>query len=120
MLAANVLMGANVYFIAPQHGEHLNSPITVKFGLKGMGVSAAGLAFDGTGHHHLLINASGLPDLTKPLPSNETIMHFGQGQTETQLNLPPGEHQLRLILADHLHVPHEPVVMSLPITIYVK
>lgn len=113
-------VAANLYFVAPQHGEELASPVTVKFGLKDMGVTAAGFSLEGTGHHHLLIDTDELPDLTKPLPASEKLLHFGKGQTETVLNLSPGTHQLQLILGDHLHVPHQPAVVSLPITITVK
>lgn len=108
------------YIISPQEGEHVTSPVTVRFGLKGMGVAPAGVDMPDTGHHHLLIDHDTLPDLTLPMPASETLMHFGKGQTETELHLSPGQHRLQLILGDFLHRPHNPPVMSKPITIIVE
>jgi hypothetical protein len=111
--------GAEVYFIAPKDGETLSSPITVKFGLKGMGVAPAGLAFDNSGHHHLIIDAE-LPPLGAPIPADANHVHFGKGQTETTVELKPGKHTLQLLLGDQLHIPHEPAVKSKKITVTVK
>lgn len=111
---------AKAYIISPAHGETVTSPVTVKFGLKGKGVAPAGIEADNTGHHHLLIDVDQLPDLDKPIPSDEQHVHFGGGQTETTIELEPGEHTLQLLLGDHLHVPHESPVTSRPITITVE
>jgi hypothetical protein len=111
--------GAEVYFIAPKDGETVTSPVTVRFGLKGMGVAPAGVAFDGAGHHHLIVDAP-TPPLNAPVPADATHLHFGKGQTETTLELKPGKHTLQLVVGDLLHVPHEPAVISKVITITVK
>lgn len=111
--------GAELYFIAPKDGETVTSPVTVKFGLKGMGVAPAGIAFDNTGHHHLLVDTE-LTNMNGPIPADANHLHFGKGQTETTLGLTPGKHTLQLVLGDHLHVPHQPAVMSQKITITVK
>lgn len=111
--------GAEVYFIAPKDGETVTGPVTVKFGLKGMGVAPAGIAFDGSGHHHLIVDAE-LPPLNAPVPTDAQHLHFGKGQTETTVELKPGKHTLQLLLGDHLHTPHEPAVASKKITITVK
>jgi len=111
--------GAQVYFITPSDGQVVSSPVTVKFGLKGMGVAPAGIEKSGTGHHHLLIDVD-KPVLDKPLPSDAKHKHFGGGQTETVIELAPGQHTLQLILGDQIHVPHEPPVVSEKITITVR
>lgn len=111
--------GAEVYFISPKNGDTVTSPVTVKFGLKNMGVVPAGLAFDGAGHHHLIVDAK-TPPLDAPIPADANHLHFGKGQTETTVELKPGKHTLQLIVGDHLHVPHDPAVMSEVITITVK
>jgi len=111
--------GARVYIVSPAHGETVSSPVTVVFGLSGMGVAPAGVQLEGTGHHHLLVNAD-VPALDGPLPGNENSIHFGGGQTETTLDLTPGEHTLRLILGDWRHVPHDPPVISEPVAIVVE
>ena len=112
--------GAEVYFISPTNGAHVSGKFTVRFGLRGMGVAPAGVAFPDTGHHHLLINADPMPDLAQPLPASDSVRHFGKGQTETELELPAGTYTLQLVLGDHLHVPHQPPVMSGTIKITVE
>jgi hypothetical protein len=111
--------GAEVYIVSPANGAKVHSPVRVVFGLKGMGVAPAGVKFDNTGHHHLLVDAEVPSDLSAPLVKNEKILHFGKGETETQLTLPPGKHTLQLVLGDLNHVPHNPAVISKKITITV-
>ncbi|MDX2288991.1 MAG: DUF4399 domain-containing protein [Hyphomicrobiaceae bacterium] len=111
--------GAKVYFIAPTNGQEVSGPVTVRFGLSGMGVAPAGVEKAHTGHHHLIINTD-LTDLDNPIPADDQHKHFGGGQTETTITLPPGKHTLQLVLGDHNHVPHKPPVMSEKITITVK
>jgi len=108
-----------LYIISPKDGETVTSPMTVRFGLRGMGVAPAGLAMENTGHHHLLID-TGPPALNMPIPADANHVHFGKGQTEAQVTLAPGKHTLQLLLADHLHIPHDPPVMSKPITVIVQ
>ena len=108
--------GAMIYVITPKDGDVVTSPVTIRFGLKGMGIAPAGTRFDRTGHHHLLVDVDELPDFTKPLPADANHLHFGGGQTEHDLILPPGKHTLQLILADRVHVPHEPPLVSERIT----
>lgn len=113
--------GAEVYFIAPRNGAVVHSPVTVKFGLKGMGVAPAGVKFDNTGHHHLLVDTD-LSDLKldAPLPATDKVLHFGKGQTETTVTLAPGKHTLELLFADYRHIPFDPTLHSQKITITVK
>jgi len=112
--------GAKVYFITPKNGDEISGPVTVKFGLAGMGVAPAGVEKAKTGHHHLLIDVTEPIDLENPLPADDHYKHFGGGQTETTLKLSPGQHTLQLLLGDHNHIPHKPPVMSEKITITVK
>jgi hypothetical protein len=112
--------GAEVYFIAPQNGAKLHNPVTIKFGLKGMGIAPAGIKFDNTGHHHLLIDTDvGELKLDAPMPATDKIVHFGKGQTETTLTLAPGKHTLQLVFADYLHQSFDPPLTSKKITITV-
>ena len=115
---------AQVYFLSPTNGQVLNAAdsegIAVEFGLNGMKVSPAGPAVPDSGHHHLLINMNELPDLTKPLPASDQVLHFGKGQTNTRIQLPPGSHRLQLVLGNHVHIPHNPPVMSKVIEIVIK
>jgi hypothetical protein len=113
--------GAAVYLIAPHAGAKINGPVTVRFGLKGMGIAPAGVKFDNTGHHHLLIDTD-VNDvkLDAPLPATDKIVHFGKGQTETTITLPPGKHTLELLFADYQHLSFNPPLHSEKITITVK
>lgn len=110
---------AELYFIAPADGATVKNPVTVRFGLKGMGVAPAGMQAPKTGHHHLVIDAP-LPPLDKPVPADAQHVHFGAGQTETTVTLSPGKHELQLLLGDHMHMPHKPPVKSERITITVE
>jgi hypothetical protein len=109
---------AKVYFISPTDGESVSSPFVVRFGLINMGIAPAGMEKVNTGHHHLMVDAP-LPPLDQPIPPDFNHLHFGGGQTETQLTLPPGEHTLQLLLADESHLPHDPPIYSKQITVTV-
>jgi hypothetical protein len=111
--------GAGVYFITPKDGETISGPVTVRFGLRGMGVAPAGVANAATGHHHLIVDAE-LPRADLPIPADDHHRHFGGGQTETSLTLPPGRHTLQLLLGDAAHLPHDPPIASERITITVQ
>jgi hypothetical protein len=111
--------GAMAYIIAPADGAVVSSPVTVVFGLKGIGVVPAGIDRPDAGHHHLLIDTD-VPPFDLPIPADMQHVHFGQGQTETQVTLAPGRHTLRLLLGDHLHIPHDPPILSEPVTIEVQ
>ncbi len=111
--------GARVFFITPVDGDTVSNPIMVEFGIEGMSVVTAGDATPDSGHHHLIIDAD-LPDPTMPIPANDNYIHFGDGSTSTEITLDPGTHTLKLLLGDHLHVPHDPPVTSETITITVE
>ncbi|HTX24206.1 MAG TPA: DUF4399 domain-containing protein [Steroidobacteraceae bacterium] len=112
--------GASVYLISPRDGTTVKNPITVRFGLKGVGIAPAGVTYPNTGHHHLLIDTDLPANLDQPLPATESIKHFGKGQTETTLTLTPGTHTLQLVFGDMNHVPHHPPLVSKKITINVE
>ena len=110
---------AKAYIVEPTNGATVPETFTVKFGLSGMDLAPAGVDKPNTGHHHLLIDTE-LPELNASLPSTEQIRHFGKAQTETELTLEPGEHTLRLVLGNYLHIPHDNPVISEPIEITVQ
>ena len=103
--------GAAVYFIGLKDGDTLPTKSTLHFGLRGMGVAPAGSDRANSGHHHLIID-SPTPALNTEIPNDFQHLHFGAGQTETEITLTPGEHTLQLVFADKNHVPHSPPVMS--------
>jgi hypothetical protein len=112
---------AQVYFISPKNGDSVPGTFTVVFGLKGMGVAPAGVEKPNTGHHHLIINKKVEGQgLKESLPADAQHVHFGGGQTQASVTLPPGNHTLQLVLGDHNHIPHDPPIMSEVISVTVK
>jgi hypothetical protein len=113
--------GASVYIINLKDGETVTSPFKVQFGLTGMGIAPAGVEKPNTGHHHLIIDTKlSADELKAPIASDAQHVHFGAGQTEAMVTLPPGRHTLQLVLGDWSHVPHVPPVMSAVVTVTVK
>lgn len=112
-------VGAGVFFITPTDGDTVTSPVKVEFGIERMSVVKAGEMAADSGHHHVLID-TGLPNLELPVPADAHHRHFGDASTSTELELEPGQHTLQLLFADHLHIPHNPPVVSETITITVE
>ena len=122
ILINSFVLGASeskVYFINLKDGDIVESPVFIQFGLSGKGVAPAGVDKENTGHHHLLIDVQAI-DFYLPIPSSKNHLHFGGGQTETSIELTPGEHELQLVLGDLYHVPHSPPITSKKIKISVK
>lgn len=119
-LISEAAPGADVFILEPGDGKVVTSPVTIKFGITNMTVAKAGDDTPFSGHHHLLINLEELPPLDAPLPATDQIIHFGGAQTETTLDLEPGEYTLQLLLGNYLHIPHAEPVMSKKITITVE
>jgi hypothetical protein len=119
--AATAADNAYLYIGWPTDGQVLSAgrPFRVWFGLRNMGVAPKGVAFNNTGHHHLLIDTE-LPPAGQEIPSDRNHLHFGAGETETMLELPPGKHTLQLLMGDQNPVPHTPPVFSKKITITVR
>jgi len=110
--------GAAVYFIGLKDGDTIPAKSTIHFGLRNMSVAPAGIGRKYTGHHHLIIDAP-LPPLDQPIPNDPNHLHFGAGQTEADVTLPPGKHTLQLLLGDKDHIPHSPPLYSERITVNV-
>jgi len=110
--------GAMVYIISPEDGEEIQSPVTVVFGIKGAGIAPAGIDLPNTGHHHLIVDSE-LASMATPIPADAQHIHFGGGQTEATVELSAGEHVLQLALGDYLHIPHDPPLLSDPVTVQV-
>jgi hypothetical protein len=111
---------AKVYIIWPHDGDRVKVPFWCRFGLRDMGIAPAGSRAPNTGHHHLLIDAD---DPLKPgetIPSDRHHLHFGAGQTETRLDLPPGRHTLQLVVGDADHRIFNPPLISKKIKITVE
>jgi len=110
--------GAKVFFLDLKDGQTIPAKITIRFGISGMDLAAAGSSRPHTGHHHLLIDTE-LPPLDQPIPADFNYIHFGRGQDEMELSLTPGAHTLQLLLGDGNHVAHHPPVVSPVIHVFV-
>jgi Domain of unknown function (DUF4399) len=111
---------ARLYFISPHDGAVIKGGFWCRFGLRNMGVTHAGDDYQNSGHHHLLIDVNEPLNPNEPIPQDKNHLHFGAGQTETHLDLPPGKHTLQLVLGDAKHYPFSPPLVSEKITIRVK
>ncbi|MGF6571881.1 protein of unknown function [Paraburkholderia fungorum] len=112
---------AFAYIGYPNDGQVVaaNKPFKVWFGLRYMGVAPKGVKYPNTGHHHLLIDTD-LPPMDQEIPSDRNHLHFGAGETETTIQLPPGKHTLQLLMGDDMHMPHNPPVYSKKITVIAR
>ena len=106
--------GAEVYFIDLKDGMTVPPKLKIYFGLRNMGIAPAGSDRENSGHHHLLIDTE-LPPLDQPIPNDFNHLHFGAGQTETEITLKPGAHTLQLLIGDKEHIPHTPQSCRLPL-----
>src|ERR1700756_656158 len=111
---------AYLYFVWPQNGMVIKGAFWCRFGLRNMGITHAGDNFANAGHHHLLVDVNDPIDPKEPIPQDKSHLHFGSGQTETRIELPPGKHTLQLVLGDAKHYPFDPPVVSKKITVTVK
>ncbi|MCU7806580.1 MAG: DUF4399 domain-containing protein [Candidatus Thiodiazotropha sp. (ex Semelilucina semeliformis)] len=114
---------ARVFFVELRDGDTVKSPVKIRFGIEGFGITPAGTTDKirhQAGHYHLLVNQDTLPDLDNPIPRDAYHIHFDQGETEAHLSLPPGRHTLQLLLGDEDHEPHDPPLISQKITIWVE
>ncbi len=92
-----------VWFMEPADGAVVPQTFKVKFGVKGMAIDPAGEQKAGSGHHHLLINTASIAS-GNIIPIDEKHVHFGKGQTETEVKLPPGVYKLSMQFADGFHL----------------
>jgi hypothetical protein len=111
---------AVLYFVWPQDGASIKGSFWARFGLRNMGVTHAGDNFQNSGHHHLLIDVADPLNPDEPIPQDKSHLHFGAGQTEARIELPPGKHTLQLVLGDGGHYPFSPPVVSNKITVRVR
>ena len=111
---------AKVYIIWPQDGQVIQGgKFWVRMGLSNAGIAPAGVEQPFTGHHHILVDTD-LPSMDEAIPNDKRHLHFGRGQTEARLELPPGRHTLQLLMGDAAHIPQNPPLYSKKINIVVR
>lgn len=118
LATAAVAQEKSVSILEPKNGATVTSPFKVKFGVKGYTVHPANEIIEGTGHHHLLINHGPIKE-GEAIPMDDTHLHYGKGQTEAEITLPPGKYQLTAQFANGVHQSYGPK-LSQTIDITVK
>ncbi|MCC2673729.1 MAG: hypothetical protein K0R58_676 [Ramlibacter sp.] len=108
----------SAYFSNVKDGDVLEAPFVLKFGLSMRGLVPAGKTAGRAGHHHLLVNQPLPLDFKQPLPFTEKYIHFGKGQMEHVVDLPPGTYTFNLLLADQGHIPY--FVFSRPVQLTIS
>ena len=107
----------SVFFKSPANGATVPSPVFIEMGVKGMKIEPAGQVNEGFGHHHILINQASWPE-GQVIPASDSTIHFGKGQTDTSLELEPGEYTISLQFANGVHASYgEDMAASIKITV---
>lgn len=96
-----------VYFQNLEDGQEVGTSVLVEMGVSGMDIKPAGEIEKGSGHHHIIIDGGSIKT-GDMVPADKTHIHFGKGQTETTLDLSPGEHTLTLQFANGAHQSYGP------------
>jgi len=96
-----------VFFVAPQNGASVKSPVHLQFGIENYQVAAVPqgtveTARPGMGHFHVAVDSDCLSAGTT-IQKAAPWVHFGDGKAEIDMQLPPGMHKLTLELGDDLH-----------------
>ena len=111
---------AVAYIVWPPDGAVISGGrFWLRMGLRNMGVAPKGVKMANVGHHHVLID-TGLPAMDQQIPNDRNHVHFGAGETEARIELPPGKHTLQLLLGDDNHMPHQPPIHSNVVTVTVR
>jgi hypothetical protein len=111
---------AVAYIVWPPDGAVISGGrFWLRMGLRNMGVAPKGVKMANVGHHHVLIDTE-LPAMDQQIPNDRNHVHFGAGETEARIELPPGKHTLQLLLGDDNHMPHQPPIHSNLITVTVR
>lgn len=95
--------GAKVVFKNLKNDATISSPFKMEMGTEVIKIDTAGPVVAASGHHHLFIDAEDSLAAGTVVPKDSAHIHFGKGQTEYALTLPPGKHKLTLQMADGLH-----------------
>jgi hypothetical protein len=107
----------SVSLLEPADGATVETTFKVRFGVQGMAVAPAGHIVAGSGHNHLLIDQMPVAQGTS-VPFDDQHKHFGAGQTEAMITLPPGQYKLTSQFANGAHQSYgAPMSASIQITV---
>lgn len=98
-----------VKFLEPINGAKVSPKFKVKMNVEGYTIGPLGDLTKGKGHHHIIVDGASIPE-GQVVPTDNTHIHFGKGQTEAELELAPGKHKLTLQFADGAHRSYGPAM----------
>lgn len=99
--------GPRVFFVLPQDGATVKSPVMLEFGAEDFTIAAVpqGTVTEtrpALGHYHVGVDTDCLPTGTE-IPKAAPWIHFGDGKNVIDMQLPAGTHRLTLQVGDDLH-----------------
>ena len=96
--------GARIFFVEPANGATVTSPVKIVFGAENFIIEkrVEGVINPGAGHHHIGLDTQCLPP-GEIIPSAAPWVHFGDGSSTIEFQLPPGEHHLVAQVGDGEH-----------------
>jgi hypothetical protein len=96
--------GARIFFVEPANGATVTSPVKIVFGAENFIIEkrVEGVINPGAGHHHIGLDTQCLPP-GEIIPTAAPWVHFGDGSSTIEFQLPPGEHHLVAQVGDGEH-----------------
>ena len=108
-----------VWFITPEDGATVTSPVAFEFGSENITIEPKGDVHEGAGHHHLGLNTECLP-AGEAIPEADPWVHFGDGSAMIEMQLEPGEHTITIQIGDGEHVTLDEAGLCTSVTITVS
>ena len=93
----------SVRFVTPLDGATVPAKFAVTMAATGLTVEPAGEIKNGAGHFHILVDTD-FVEAGEVIINDAQHLHYGKGQDMTTLELPPGQHVLRLQFANGAHI----------------
>jgi hypothetical protein len=119
--AAATAAGPRVFFVEPQDGATVKSPVKLRFGIENFQIApvpegTVTTARTGMGHHHVGVDTDCLPPGTV-IPKAAPWVHFGKGDAEMDMQFAPGTHKLALEIGDDTHTTIPGLCSTITITV---
>jgi hypothetical protein len=112
--------GPRVFFVEPKDGATVKSPVHLVFGVENFEISPVPTTVETArpkvGHHHVGVDTDCLPPGTE-IPRASPWVHFGKGDAQMDMQLPPGPHKLALEIGDDKHMTIAGLCSTINITV---
>jgi Domain of unknown function (DUF4399) len=101
--------GRKVFFVQPKNGDTIKTLSTFRFGNEQVTIAAVPpgeltpeQVRPGMTHYHIGVDTGCLPP-GQVIPKADPWIHFGDGKSEIEMQLKPGQHKLVLQSGDDMH-----------------